>query len=91
MEGAQHNRRFTFDSVFDERSTQEEVFHYSGIKRLVDMAIEGYVNLKYIFRNTIIYFVDMLQLVLHMVKQAVEKHILWLVQEVLLLYVLFFL
>jgi hypothetical protein len=45
----QHNRRFTFDSVFDEKSTQEEVFRYSGIKRLVEMAIEGYINLKYIY------------------------------------------
>ncbi len=45
MDG-QHNRRFTFDSVFDEKSTQEEVFRYSGIKRLVEMAIEGNINLK---------------------------------------------
>jgi hypothetical protein len=47
----QHSRRFTFDSVYDEGSTQEEVFRYSGIKRLVDLAIEGYIILKSIFRS----------------------------------------
>ncbi|CAF4309005.1 unnamed protein product [Adineta steineri] len=41
LTGGQHSRRFGFDSVFDEASTQEEVFHYSGVKRLVDMAIDG--------------------------------------------------
>ena len=35
-------RPFTFDAAFDEDSSQEEVFEYSGIKYLVDMAIEGY-------------------------------------------------
>lgn len=41
VDGGQQNRRFTFDSVFDEASTQEEVFTYCGIKRLVNMAIDG--------------------------------------------------
>lgn len=41
VEGAQHNRRFTFDGVFDTNSSQEDVFNYSGIKRLVDMSIDG--------------------------------------------------
>ncbi|CAF3654666.1 unnamed protein product [Rotaria sordida] len=51
-EGGQHNRRFTFDNVFDERSTQEEVFRYSGIKRLVDLAIEGYVTTCFAYGQT---------------------------------------
>jgi hypothetical protein len=34
-------RGFTFDAVFNEESNQDEVFHYSGIKHLVDMAIDG--------------------------------------------------
>ncbi|CAM2708055.1 unnamed protein product [Rotaria socialis] len=51
-EGGQHNRRFTFDSVFDEASTQEEVFQYSGIKRLVDLAIEGYVATCFAYGQT---------------------------------------
>ena len=41
IQGAQHNRRFTFDSVFQSDSTQEDIFQNSGIKRLVDMSIEG--------------------------------------------------
>ncbi len=44
VQGTQHSRRFTFDNVFDVAAAQEEVFHYSGIKRLVDMSIEGYVK-----------------------------------------------
>ncbi|CAF4716237.1 unnamed protein product [Rotaria sp. Silwood2] len=52
VEGGQHSRRFTFDSVFDERSTQEEVFRYSGIKRLVDLAIEGYVATCFAYGQT---------------------------------------
>ena len=46
MEGSQYNRRFTFDGVFDQGSTQEEVFRYSGIKGLVELAIEGYSIVK---------------------------------------------
>ncbi|CAF0890601.1 unnamed protein product [Rotaria sp. Silwood1] len=51
-EGGQHSRRFFFDNVFDEGSTQEEVFHYSGIKRLVDLAIEGYVATCFAYGQT---------------------------------------
>jgi hypothetical protein len=51
VEGAQHSRRFTFDSAFDVASIQEEVFHYSGIKRLVDMSIEGYGISIFNYRN----------------------------------------
>jgi len=82
VEGAQHSRRFTFDSVFDIASTQDEVFHYSGIKRLVDMSIEGYAiqilnyqKKKKIFLRKIFFSVDILRLFLHTAKQAVEKHI----------------
>ncbi|CAF2392363.1 unnamed protein product [Rotaria sp. Silwood2] len=52
VEGTQHSRRFTFDTVFDVSSTQEEVFHYSGIKRLVDMAIEGYISTCFAYGQT---------------------------------------
>ena len=43
VEGKSHNRKFLFDAVFDPNSTQEDVFEISGIKRLVNMAIDGYV------------------------------------------------
>ncbi|CAM2704157.1 unnamed protein product [Rotaria socialis] len=52
VEGAKHSRRFTFDSAFDVTSTQEEVFHYSGIKRLVDMAIDGYISTCFAYGQT---------------------------------------
>jgi hypothetical protein len=34
-------RKFFFDTVFDPTSAQEEVFNYSGIKRLINSAIDG--------------------------------------------------
>ncbi|RWS04143.1 kinesin-like protein KIF12, partial [Dinothrombium tinctorium] len=34
-------KSFTFDVVFEPEATQEEVFEHSGIKRLIDMALEG--------------------------------------------------
>lgn len=34
-------RSFTFNVVFEPEATQEEVFEHSGIKRLIDMALEG--------------------------------------------------
>jgi kinesin-II 85 kDa subunit, putative len=37
------SRSFTFDVVFEPEATQEEIFEHSGIKRLIDMALEGYV------------------------------------------------
>jgi hypothetical protein len=52
------------------------------------MAIEGYVPLIKYLEIHLLYLV-MLQLVLHMDKPAVEKHIQWLGQVVLLLYVSF--
>ncbi|CAF4023005.1 unnamed protein product [Rotaria magnacalcarata] len=52
VEGAKHSRRFTFDSAFDVTSTQEEVFHYSGVKRLVDMAIDGYISTCFAYGQT---------------------------------------
>ncbi|CAF1278825.1 unnamed protein product [Adineta steineri] len=52
FDGGQHSRRFGFDSVFDEASTQEEVFHYSGVKRLVDMAIDGYIATCFAYGQT---------------------------------------
>ncbi|CAF1377979.1 unnamed protein product [Adineta steineri] len=52
VQGAQHNRRFTFDTIFAIESTQEEVFHYSGIKRLVDMSIDGYIATCFAYGQT---------------------------------------
>ena len=43
VEGKQQSRKFMFDTVFDPNSTQDEVFNYSGIKRLINMAIDGLV------------------------------------------------
>lgn len=34
-------RLFTFNVVFEPEASQMEVFEYSGIKRLIDMALEG--------------------------------------------------
>ena len=45
-------RPFTFDAVFDEQSSQEEVFQYSGIKYLVEMAIEGYTATCFAYGQT---------------------------------------
>ena len=44
VEGKTQSRKFMFDSVFDPNSSQEEFFNYSGIKRLINMAIDGYEN-----------------------------------------------
>ncbi len=41
VEGKQQARKFFFDSVFDPNSTQEELFNFCGIKRLINMAIDG--------------------------------------------------
>ena len=41
VEGKQQSRKFMFDTVYDPNSTQDEVFNYSGIKRLINMAIDG--------------------------------------------------
>lgn len=35
-------RSFTFNVVFEPEATQEEIFEHSGIKRLIDMALEGF-------------------------------------------------
>jgi hypothetical protein len=42
VEGKQHDRKFVFDSVIKQDTTQEDFFEYSGVKRLIDMSIEGY-------------------------------------------------
>ena len=43
LEGKSFYRRFVFDAVLDPTSSQEDVFKISGIKRLINMAIEGFV------------------------------------------------
>ena len=43
VEGKSHHRKFLFDAVFDPAATQEDVFEISGIKRLVNMSIDGFV------------------------------------------------
>ena len=35
-------RPFAFNVVFETEATQEEVFEHSGVKRLIDMALDGY-------------------------------------------------
>ncbi|XP_015784354.1 kinesin-like protein KIF12 isoform X2 [Tetranychus urticae] len=35
-------RSFTFNVVFEPEATQEEIFEHSGVKRLIDMALEGF-------------------------------------------------
>ena len=42
VEGKSQSRKFFFDSVFDPNSTQDEFFNYCGVKRLINMAIDGY-------------------------------------------------
>ena len=41
VEGKQQSRKFFFDSVFDPNSTQDEMFNYCGVKRLINLAIDG--------------------------------------------------
>ena len=43
VEGKTQSRKFSFDTVFDPNTVQDEVFNYSGIKRLINMAIDGYI------------------------------------------------
>ncbi len=45
VEGKTQSRKFSFDTVFDPNSVQDEVFNYSGIKRLINMAIDGFLFL----------------------------------------------
>ncbi|UJR35549.1 hypothetical protein I4U23_028302 [Adineta vaga] len=52
VHGAQHNRQFTFDSVFQIDSNQEDVFQYSGIKHLVDKSIDGYIATCFAYGQT---------------------------------------
>lgn len=35
---------FTFNAAFGEETTQKEMFNECGIKHLVEMAVEGFVN-----------------------------------------------
>lgn len=37
-------RLFTFNVVFEPEASQLDIFEYSGIKRLIDMALEGCVR-----------------------------------------------
>lgn len=41
VEGKQQSRKFFFDSVFDPNSSQDEMFNYCGVKRLINLAIDG--------------------------------------------------
>ena len=41
VEGGKQQRRFQFNLVFDPNSSQEELFNFCGIKRLINMAIDG--------------------------------------------------
>lgn len=41
-QGAQKPKVFTYNVVFEPEATQEDIFDHSGIKRLLDMAVEGF-------------------------------------------------
>ncbi|XP_037781156.1 chromosome-associated kinesin KIF4A-like [Penaeus monodon] len=41
-QGSQKPKVFTYNVVFEPEATQEDIFDHSGIKRLLDMAIEGF-------------------------------------------------
>ncbi len=41
VDGKTQSRKFSFNTVFDPNSVQEEMFNYSGVKRLINMAIDG--------------------------------------------------
>ena len=41
VDGKTQSRKFIFDHVFDPISTQDEFFNYCGIKRLINMSIDG--------------------------------------------------
>jgi hypothetical protein len=83
VEGKAHDRKFAFDCVMRQDALQEDVFENSGVKRLIDMSIEGYndflcayisvqtQNLKFKYKI----FIDTQQRVLLMVKLAAVKHI----------------
>jgi len=49
-------KSFTFNVTFEPDATQEDVFENSGVKKLVDMAIEGFVI------NAIVVVADVLRL-----------------------------
>ena len=51
IRGKSQAKKFLFDSVFDPNATQDDVFEYSGIKRLVNMAIDGFLSLKINFKR----------------------------------------
>ena len=44
VNGKSQSRKFKFDAILNSTATQEEVFEVSGIKHLVEKAIDGYVN-----------------------------------------------
>ena len=37
-------KSFTFNVTFEPAASQEDVFENSGVKKLVEMAVEGFVN-----------------------------------------------
>ncbi|XP_042877136.1 LOW QUALITY PROTEIN: kinesin-like protein KIF12 [Penaeus japonicus] len=41
-QGSQKPKVFTYNVVFEPEATQEDIFDHSGIKRLLDMAVEGF-------------------------------------------------
>jgi len=44
-------KSFTFNVTFEPGATQEDVFENSGVKKLVDMAVEGCVSLRTLFNG----------------------------------------
>ncbi|XP_064612228.1 kinesin-like protein KIF12 [Liolophura sinensis] len=45
-------RQFGFNVVFEPEASQEDVFYHSGIKRLIDMAVNGYSCTAFAFGQT---------------------------------------
>lgn len=39
---AQQSKQFSYNVVFEPGATQDDIVQYSGIKRLIEMAIEGF-------------------------------------------------
>ena len=41
MDSGMNTKSFTFNVTFEPDATQEDVFEHSGMKKLVDMAVNG--------------------------------------------------
>lgn len=44
-------KNFTFNVVFEPNASQQDVFEHSGVKQMIEMALEGYVDGMTIYKN----------------------------------------